>query len=336
MTQPLVDGNPFPTGGSTESVPVVVAAQNSPSRFEEMRTSESESNLDYLGNAIAEANEIDCDLPRSTTTVWDVPFDRLNMSQCVDAVEKLVRRRTPSFVVTANLNYCMLNESNRSVQQITRDADLILADGQPIVWRSRLAKHPLPCRVAGSELISHLCQRAAEQGWRVYFLGGLPGVAEAAAETLQQRFPRLQIAGTESPPFRDLTPDEQFEQDMRIQSAGTDLLFVAFGQPKGEQWIHENYQRLKVPVSIQLGASFDFLAGTSKRAPQWCQKIGMEWLHRMLSDPKRLVPRYAGNAAFLCRALVRDWRRKVTQWGMGQWEDEPTQTPTQSQGEKPA
>lgn len=260
------------------------------------------------------------EIARDTVTLWDIPFDRLDMWQSVDRIDSLIQRRVPSYVVTANLNYCMLHDQDETVRQITRDAALVLADGQPIVLRSRLSKTPLPTRVAGSELIIHLAGRAAARGHRVYFLGGEEGVASRCAARLQEMHPNLQVAGVESPPFRELTPQEQAAQDQRIRDAGTDLLLVAFGQPKGEKWIHQNYLRLGVPVSIQLGASFDFLAGTAKRAPEGFQRIGMEWAYRMASDPKRLVPRYAGNAAFLARALSRDWRRQVTQWGMGDWE----------------
>lgn len=252
--------------------------------------------------------------------VWDVPFDRLDMRESVDHIDRLIQRGEPSYVVTANLNYCMLHHQSEAVRQITAGAALILADGQPIVWRSRLGNRPLPTRVAGSEMIDHLCRRAAEKGWRVYFLGGQEGVAHAAAEELRRRHPKLHVAGTESPPYRSLSPEEQIEQAARIRDARTDLLLVAFGQPKGELWIHKHYRTLGVPVSIQLGASFDFLAGTAKRAPEVYQRFGMEWAYRMFSDPKRLIPRYAGNAAFLAAALWRDWKRQVTAWGLGEWD----------------
>lgn len=263
---------------------------------------------------------------RDTIEVWDVPFDRLDMWQSIDRIEKLIERGVPSYVVTANLNYCMLHDQSERVRQITRDADLILADGQPIVWRSRLSKKMLPSRVAGSEMILHLCGRAAQRGHRVYFLGGAEGVAQKCANQLLNMFPRLQVAGIESPPFRELSEKEQAEQDQRIRDAKTDILLVAFGQPKGEMWIHDHYKRLGVPVSIQLGASFDFLAGTATRAPEVYQRIGMEWAYRMFSDPKRLIPRYFSNACFLLKALCRDWRLQVTRWGMGNWEPEERRT----------
>jgi N-acetylglucosaminyldiphosphoundecaprenol N-acetyl-beta-D-mannosaminyltransferase len=250
------------------------------------------------------------------------------MLQSVAAIEGLIERGRiaatsntigqPSYVITANLNYCMLHHNDAEVRRITADADLILADGQPIVWRSLLEPNPLPERVAGSEMILHLCENAAQKGHRVYFLGGAEGVAEACAARLTELFPELQVAGTDCPPFRQLTPNEHAAQLRRIRNANTDLLFVAFGQPKGERWIHENYRELGVPVSIQLGASFDFIAGTAVRAPEIYQRLGVEWLYRMLSDPKRLMPRYGANAWFLLKALASDWHRQVIRWGMWQ------------------
>lgn len=255
--------------------------------------------------------------PRSL--VWDVPFDKVTLKQAVAKIAELIVRGTPSYVITANLNYVMLHHDDASMLDVTRDASLILADGQPIVLRSYIGEDPLPERVAGSEMIYSLAQRAASEGWGIYFLGGMPGVAATCAGQLQSLYPGLTIAGIESPPFRELTAEEQSEQDARIRDSGAKLLLVAFGQPKGEQWIHQNYERLGVPVSIQLGASFDFIAGTATRAPAIFQKTGMEWAYRMLTDPKRLVPRYGSNAMFLAGALIHDWKRTVTRWGMGDW-----------------
>lgn len=259
--------------------------------------------------------------PLDRVDVWDVPFDRVTLDQSIDRIEQLMLRRIPSYVITANLNYCMLHHREAELQKMTRDADLILADGQPIVTRSRMGNSPLPERVAGSEMIYRLAERCRDRGQGIYFLGGEPGVGQRCADTLAELYPGMRIAGVESPPFRQLNEVEQLQQDERIQSSDAGLLLVAFGQPKGEKWIHANYQRLGVPVSIQIGASFEFVAGTSKRAPESWQKLGMEWAHRMFGDPKRLVPRYASNAAFLAGRCIEDWKRLVTSWGMGEWSD---------------
>lgn len=253
---------------------------------------------------------------RKYRTIWGIPFDSVTLDQSIDRIEEMVRTRVPSYVITANLNYTMLHAEMREMVAVTDDADLIVADGQPIVWRSQIGGEPLPERVAGSDMIYRIAERATQRGWKIYFLGGESGVADKCANTLAQHYPGLQIAGVESPPFRELTAIEQDEQRKRIQDSGADVLLVAFGQPKGELWIHQHYQNLAVPVSIQLGASFDFVAGTAKRAPRQWQRFGAEWVHRMMSDPKRLVPRYAGNAWFLVKSIVNDWRSQVAKWGM--------------------
>ncbi len=280
----------YPIGSSLESgssEPVIV-----PSQFSSQQPANQQS------------DEPDRDLA-ARCRVWDVPFDSVCLAQAVDRIEALIQCGAPSYVITANLNYVMLHHQQPELRPVTDDADLILADGQPIVWQSRRGGMPLPERVAGSEMIFHLAQRAAERGWGIYFLGGVPGVGQKCADKLQELYPGLRIAGVESPPFRPLTPQEQREQQARIRQSRPDLLLVAFGQPKGELWIHQHYRDYGVPVSIQLGASFDFVAGTAKRAPRVWQRCGMEWAYRMLSDPKRLLPRYAANARFLVRALLR-------------------------------
>ena len=256
--------------------------------------------------------------PRDLCWVWDVPFDRVDMPGAVDVVEDLIENGG-GYAITANVHYTMLHRRHADVREITAGAALIVADGQPIVWRSRLTQRPLPARVPGSEMIDHLTARAAEKRWPVYFLGGAEGVPEACAEELSRRHPGLTISGAESPPFRDLTDAEQDAQIRRIVDGGSKLVLVAFGQPKGERWIARHHHRLNGAVCLQLGASFDFIAGTSHRAPPIYHRLGMEWFHRMVSDPRRLVPRYTANACFLIEALIGDWRKKVTGWGLGRW-----------------
>lgn len=244
-----------------------------------------------------------------TSEVWGLRLDRVRMDEAVDAIEGIVSERIPRYIITANLNYAMLLDRDASLQKITDAASLVLADGQPLVWRSRLSSDGhLPERVAGSELIYAIAQRAAERGWRMYFLGAEAGVAQRCADTLAELYPGLQIAGVQSPPYRSLTDSEQQQQRQSIVDSAADILLVAFGQPKGERWIHQHYQSLGIPLCIQVGASFDFVAGTAKRAPLIWRRLGLEWCHRLVSNPGRLAPRYASNAWFLFLSLIRDWR----------------------------
>jgi N-acetylglucosaminyldiphosphoundecaprenol N-acetyl-beta-D-mannosaminyltransferase len=245
--------------------------------------------------------------------IWGLPLARLSSAQTVDLVERLIRRGRPSFFITANLHYAMLSDRDPQLARVTRQAAFLLADGMPMVWYSRLIGHALPERVAGADLIYALCQRAAERGQRVFLLGGAPGVAQAAAANLCRRWPNLQIVGAEAPPFRPLSAQEQADLVQRIRRRHADLLLVAFGQPKGELWLAENYQALGVPVSVQVGATLDFVAGRIRRAPRWLQGLGLEWMFRAVQEPRRLGPRYFADLLFLAKAMLRGvwrWRRR--------------------------
>lgn len=244
--------------------------------------------------------------PPTKTRVWGTDFAELNMGETLQLADAIIEERKPQYFVTANLNYLMLTAQHPRLEEVNERAAAVLADGHPIVLRSRLSERGLPERVAGSDMIVQLAAQAAEKGHRIFFLGGAPNVAVQASEELTRRFPNLQVAGCYSPPFRALTSAEHGDMIARIQQSKTDILLVAFGQPKGEFWIYDNLPELGVPLSIQLGASFDFLAGTATRAPKFWQRIGCEWLYRALSDPKRLAPRYAQNALFLIACLARD------------------------------
>jgi N-acetylglucosaminyldiphosphoundecaprenol N-acetyl-beta-D-mannosaminyltransferase len=237
--------------------------------------------------------------------IWGLPLLPVTFPEAVDEVDRLIEAGQPGYFITANLNYAMLTDREPRLRDVNRDAAFILADGMPLVWYSRFARRRLPERVAGSDLIYALCGRAAEKGHRVFFLGGAPGVAEEAASRLCALYPGLKIAGVEVPPFRAMTADEHARMIDRIRAAAPQLLFVALGQPKGEQWIHEHYQALGVPACVQLGASFDFVAGRVTRAPRWLQRLGLEWAYRIYREPRRMGPRYAANAWFLMRMLAR-------------------------------
>lgn len=240
--------------------------------------------------------------------VWGVPFAPVTRDQAVEAVSRLIAAGRPSFFITAPTHYAMLTESHPDLRSINERAAFIVADGAPLVWASRRLGTPLPERVAGSDLIYHLCEEAAKRGFRVFLLGGVEGAADEAARRLTERYPGLPIVGTECPPHRGMTADEEASLLERIREARPDLLFVAFGQPKGERWIMRHLDTLGVPVSVQVGASLEFAAGRIRRAPRWMQKSGLEWAFRLGLEPRRLAGRYARNAWFIARMLFRDRR----------------------------
>jgi N-acetylglucosaminyldiphosphoundecaprenol N-acetyl-beta-D-mannosaminyltransferase len=238
--------------------------------------------------------------------VWGLPLAPLNFAEALAHTERLIRERVPRYVITANLHYAMLTAHEPRLDAVNRGAAFIVADGMPLVWASRLQPRRLPERVTGSDMVPALCSLAAARGYRVFFLGGAPDVAADLGPRLQERFHGLQVAGIEAPPFRPLTAVEQAELFDRIRAARPDLLFVAFGQPKGELWIAEHHRTLGVPVSIQVGATVDFLAGRVPRAPRWQQRLGLEWVYRLYQEPGRLARRYLDNGLFALRMAVRD------------------------------
>lgn len=242
---------------------------------------------------------------RAPVWVWGVPFAPWTLPRTVDEVERLVEAGRPQYFMTVNLHTTMLAAEDPGMRAVVGGAAFVLADGMPMVWASRFRRPHLPGRVTGADLFPAVCERAAEKGYRVYFLGGPPGVGETAARSLVTRFPGLQVVGVESPPYRTPTAEEEQDQLNRIRAARPHLLFVAFGQPKGEVWVHKNSPALGGTVCVQVGAALDFAAGRISRAPRWMQRTGLEWVYRLSREPRRLAGRYARNAAFVARMLAR-------------------------------
>jgi len=238
--------------------------------------------------------------------VWGIPLTPLTLAETVVAVGDLIEMGQPAYIITANTHYAMLAAKDAELRAFNAHAAFIVADGAPLVWASRWHGSPMPERVAGSDLIFELSAVAAKRGYRLFFLGGAKGVAEEAARRLGARYPGLQVVGTECPPFRELTAEEQDALAARIRSTRPDILLLAFTQPKGERWMYRHLAELGVPVSIQVGASLDFAAGRVRRAPRWMQKAGLEWAFRLGLEPKRLFTRYARDAWFIAGMVTRD------------------------------
>ena len=241
--------------------------------------------------------------------VWGVPFAAFSMADTIAAIDGLIAVGRPSYLITANVHYAMLTNEDAGLREINKRAAFILADGAPLVWASRWQGSPLPERVAGSDLIYEISALAAKKGYRLFFVGGAEGVAAQAVERLCKLCPGLQIVGVESPPFREQSVAEQEALAVRIRTARPDILFTAFTMPRGERWLAANYQSLGVPVLANIGAAIDFAAGRVRRAPRWMQKCGLEWLFRLLLEPRRLFSRYSRNAWFVVCMIGRDLRR---------------------------
>jgi N-acetylglucosaminyldiphosphoundecaprenol N-acetyl-beta-D-mannosaminyltransferase len=241
-----------------------------------------------------------------TVWIWGLPLARMTRTEAADAVMGLIEAGRPSFFITANTHYAMLTAERPELRPINERAAFLLADGAPMVWASRRGPTPLPERVAGSDLIYDLCERAARLGRGIYLLGGAEGIADEAGRKLCALYPGLRVVGTVCPPPGSLAGEGCRRIIDDIRAAGPDLLLVALGQPKGEIWIDEHLDELGVPVCVQVGATLDFVAGRVRRAPRFFQKTGLEWAYRIYTDPARLAPRYAKNALFLLGSVAKE------------------------------
>ncbi|WP_353566168.1 WecB/TagA/CpsF family glycosyltransferase [Haloferula sargassicola] len=238
-----------------------------------------------------------------------VPFDQLTTPQALEIAEEMIASGRPHLLATANVDFLAQVQEDEALQQILVDADLIFCDGTPLVWMSKLLGDPLPERLAGSDMVPLLLDLAQDKGFRVFFLGGRDEVVAVAGEKILERWPKLKIAGMYSPPFAPLDRMDHEDICRRVRESGADMLFVSFGCPKQEKWLALNYRRAGVPLAIGVGATIDFLAGTVKRAPVWMRKCGLEWLFRVLQEPKRLAGRYWTDIRVVLPGLLKQWLR---------------------------
>ena len=235
------------------------------------------------------------DMPQlnSSTSVYvlGVRVDRLSQRQALDRIDAIITQRRScgnqlpcQQVVTVNPEFLMAAQRNAQFRCAINAATLVLADGMGIVWAAWYLRQPVPERVTGTDTLAELAQLCATKGYRLYLLGAAPGVAELAAQRLQQLAPGLQIAGTYagSPA---LAEEEAIIE--RLRAAQADIVCVAYGAPAQDVWIYRNLTRLPVAIAMGVGGAFDFLSGRQRRAPRAMQRIGLEWLYRLYREPWR-------------------------------------------------
>ncbi len=226
-----------------------------------------------------------------------------------DAVERIVNQALtgvlPSYVVTPNAQHILSLQRDADFRYIYDKALLAVPDGVSLLWSAKFLKTPLNGRVNGTDLFEELSAVAEKKGLKIFLLGGRPGAAQAAKKTLLSRHHELKIVGTHCPPYGfESQPEELALINSKIKAAAPDILFVGLGAPKQEKWIYDNYRELGVPVSLGIGVSFELVADMVQRAPLWMQKWGLEWLFRLIVEPKRLWKRYVmGNPQFIWLVL---------------------------------
>lgn len=214
-----------------------------------------------------------------------------------DMTEAIVRTavlgKEPTYVVTPNVQHIALLAKDSYLRRIYSEAAFVLPDGFSLLLAARVLGQRIPQRIAGVDMLQALCRQAAREGLRIFLLGGRPGSAEKAAAKLQARYHGLIVSGTFCPPL-GFEKDQSQEDDIeaRIRAARPHLLFVAFGAPKQEYWIYEHARQLGIPVTMGVGGTFEIVGEVIPRAPKWLQRIGLEWVYRLVREPRRLWKRY--------------------------------------------
>jgi N-acetylglucosaminyldiphosphoundecaprenol N-acetyl-beta-D-mannosaminyltransferase len=265
--------------------------------------------------------------------VLGVRVHAVQMSESVERLRAWVHdpQAVTRFVAVTGMHGIAESRQDRDFWEVLNAADLVVPDGMPLVWLARIKGHPLRHRVCGAELMDGFCE-VTGNAHRHFFYGGAPGVAGAVAEALREKH-GIVVAGTFTPPFRPLTAAEEEEFASSLERAAPDVLWVGLSTPKQEKWMYQHRQKLRVPVMLGVGAAFNMNSGNLRRAPRWMRDSGLEWLFRLLSEPRRLWKRYLITIPiavwFVCVELLQSslWRPNPARRG-----ETPAANPT---GESP-
>lgn len=237
--------------------------------------------------------------------VLGIGISAVDMAMAVDEITDWIERREPHYVCVTGVHGVMESQRDADLLRIHNASGLTTPDGMPMVWAGRWAGATSMRRVYGPDLMLALAERAAERGWRSYFYGGRQGVPDRLIQVLANRFPGFAAVGSWSPPFRALTAEEDAAIVEQINAAGPDLVWVGLSTPKQERWMDAHVGRLRAPVLLGVGAAFDIHAGTLPQAPRWMQSNGLEWLYRLIREPRRLWRRYVSIVPGFMVKIVR-------------------------------
>ncbi|MCC6796766.1 MAG: WecB/TagA/CpsF family glycosyltransferase [Candidatus Hydrogenedentes bacterium] len=225
--------------------------------------------------------------------LFDIPFCDVTCEETLGLIDELVRARKPAYIATPNIDHVCRFHTNKAFRAAYLGARLVICDGMPLIWASRILGRPLRQKLSGSDLIYWISAHAAQRGYSVYFFGAQEGVAEQCAMRLCEKFPGLKVAGIHSPPYGfHADPAANADATQQIRKSGADIVYVALGSPKQEIWMCENADPCGIPVMIGIGGSFDFVSGRVRRAPEWMQRTSLEWVWRLCQEPRRLWRRY--------------------------------------------
>ncbi len=233
-------------------------------------------------------------------------IDNVTMKEAVLIIEKLIKKSDCAYVVTPNLDHIVIMETDQEFAEIYDNADLVVADGKPLIWISKLLGTPIKEKISGSDLFPQICEMCAQKNYSIFILGAAEGVADRAASNLVKRYAGLKIIGTYSPPIGFEKNDAELSKiNEIIVRAKPDVLAVSLGSPKGEKFVYKHLKEYGVPLGISIGATIDFEAGNVRRAPKWMANHGLEWLFRITQDPKRLIKRYWNDAVKIIPIIIK-------------------------------
>ncbi|MDO9313072.1 MAG: WecB/TagA/CpsF family glycosyltransferase [Burkholderiaceae bacterium] len=233
----------------------------------------------------------DCNDPRALSSVIGTPIDALTWSQALARLSGWANARQSRYVCICNVHSVVTARQDEAFAKVIHDADMATPDGAPVAWLMRRLGVDTQDRINGPDLMWRYCAEASRRGESIYLYGGQQSTLDTLQLMLLEQFPGLRIAGAYSPPYRQLSPEEDAAVVETINASGAGIVWVSLGCPKQEKWMSEHRGRIQA-VMVGVGAAFDYHAGTIQRAPLWMQRNGLEWLHRLASEPRRLWKRY--------------------------------------------
>lgn len=237
--------------------------------------------------------------------ILGVDINAMKMDDILSNIEQQIITRNPVYICVCPNHTIMESQKDEALKDIVNSAYMATPDGMSVVWASKWLGYKSAEQVCGTDLMLRLSELSAQRGYTNFYYGGSDGVPIELADRLSKKFNGLKVVETYSPPFRPLTISEKQDIIDRINNIKPDILWVGLGMPKQEFWMGEFYKKLDVPVMIGVGAAFDFLSGSKKRAPKWMQKIGLEWLYRLSQEPKRLWKRNLYHPIFLYKVFLQ-------------------------------
>ena len=236
--------------------------------------------------------------------ILGVGINVLNLKTALAAIATAVRARRKGYICVTGVHGVMEAQDDPAFKKILNDAFLCTPDGMPMVWAGKLNGHREMSRVYGPDLMLDVCAWSEISGVKQFFYGGADGVAELLAQKLKEKFPKLQVVGTFTPPFRALNADELKKLQSQVRAAAPDIFWVGLSTPKQEKFMAEFLPQLDATLMIGVGAAFDFHTGRVRQAPRWMQHSGLEWFYRLCQEPRRLAKRYFKNNPLFALKII--------------------------------